>query len=756
MAFEGAYGGRVTLDAGGGAGGFPGGGGGGGGYIHLEWLGGTNTPLPLQASVAGGRGSDPGEAGAPGVGTAAPGCRVGQGGLFCQDCAAGTFKNDSNSEPCAACPRDTYSSQLAATACLACAEGGWADRGATVCQFCSAGSYLSALADACRDCAVGKYTPSLGYTACLDCAANTYSALPGATYCTPCAAGYFSLEDSAAAACASCAGVLTRPPRAQWQGPGLGCKYRCDVGLNYPDCLTAFQEAVASVGGPLGFALILTSSAVIAFSPFLFCFLRRTHKASLASQAVIAEIASFQGKQAPRVRERRAPSVDGTGAADLFDNSRLASIEEALTGKARRTPHPHAREAARGAAGLANTHTPTLCLQEEDIAHLAHRVYFQGSNTIAFPLHLAPAPDRHLAPLVDEEAFALFAQQCTDPWQDWEVFAYRALRLLYFPLADTFLRARRRTHVEQLWERRIQAVDQDLPFLKRSLRTKSLHNPIKFGVSRDHTLLWLDVLQLDRDSPGPHLHPAPALPALPAVLVCSGEGTFFAPFQLEATDVLVKAFSGFFGPNWFPFVAALNVHLRVIQARDAYRVERLRGVLTYLAMINRLGIGLGPHMPLQGLSVELGVVPAFADASLDIARVALVVRLANAHAHSHASALAPGHASGSGQLGVGSPARKRDSHTVPTRRPPGAHATPPRAARRDPGHGQSSSRDLPAPDPLAPQPAPAPAPAGLSPAALRDTKDDGGYTSLASAAAALPSLAAEPWRGRTRSPRGRG
>lgn len=145
----------------------------------------------------------------------------------------------------------------------------------------------------------------------------------------------------------------------------------------------------------------------------------------------------------------------------------------------------------------------------------------------------------------------------------------------------------------------------------RDPSARALCHSLRVGTSRCLTLMWIDVISarpVDPSAP----HPGIGMPRYPLVLPCAGAGDFTRPFWLDLSDELVKAGAQYFGPSWFTFVTALNCYLRSIPSQAMFSPDRVAPLLDFIEITNGLGIGIGPSMPLGGLRVDLGYIPATA------------------------------------------------------------------------------------------------------------------------------------------------
>jgi hypothetical protein len=101
--------------------------------------------------------------------------------------------------------------------------------------------------------------------------------------------------------------------------------------------------------------------------------------------------------------------------------------------------------------------------------------------------------------------------------------------------------------------------DYDHAFLKNT-RARALGNCVRFGASAEHTLAWLDVMVSDA---GEDTGGAPVgQPRLPAVIPCSGDGSFPLPFRVDLADPLAAAQAALIAPDFHAVIVGLNDVLR--------------------------------------------------------------------------------------------------------------------------------------------------------------------------------------------------
>ena len=93
-----------------------------------------------------------------------PGFQCGKGSEAHTPCALGTFAKDSRMEQCEECAPGTFQNQTGQVGCHVCPQGAYCERGAAASTPCPAGTYSGALglhnASQCQPCPMGFYCKS--------------------------------------------------------------------------------------------------------------------------------------------------------------------------------------------------------------------------------------------------------------------------------------------------------------------------------------------------------------------------------------------------------------------------------------------------------------------------------------------------------------------------------------------------------------------------------------------------------------------
>jgi hypothetical protein len=188
-----------------------------------------------------------------------------------------------------------------------------------------------------------------------------------------------------------------------------------------PDCLSAFDRLVNSLGGIVFFSLIVLGAVVLLASPFFCIWYRRKQ---LARRQVISDLMD-------------AGHLQSSVAADT-DESSYVRFEHSNGA----TPtHDHRRNGGSESTSLRVSlldrvslyqlddivaSQPNLVteLQESDLASHLVRVYFQGYNSAEAPLQLSESIDKQgsaMASLVIGPRYSQFARDCAfyAQWEQW-------------------------------------------------------------------------------------------------------------------------------------------------------------------------------------------------------------------------------------------------------------------------------------------------------------------------------------------------
>ena len=434
------------------------------------------------------------------------------------------------------------------------------DVGQATCIKCSVGEEANERHTQCTQCVMGTYKPS------------------NDTKCVDCPVGRFSNDDRTG--CLLCPDLPSHAHYVLLQNSK--CQYECEVGFLLPDCLTPFNAMVRSIGGWIVFVGLLTASVAVTFVPFLCCFIRskRRQRERELLEMDDAETESESDSLPPSPSPaQRLPSAVAVG----YDRAQLgASLLEPST-------HYSLHD------------LPATSLQPRHYPHHLHRVFLSGDNCWHRPLRLSRRVPSEVAPLVFEEEYSVFAEDVSKRgrWRGWEGAVYVLLVILCLPLAAPWNRWRRSLHAHAVWQ---YVLNYDHSML-RNAKSRALASSLLFGCSSCHTLAWIDVLANHSDERDPK---QTGLPRLPLTLIAAGDGSYHTPFHFDVNDAYNKVVAEYVGVNYFKFLRAVNSALRPICRTQLSHERSVRQLMTFLSVENHMGVGIGKHLPLGGVKVDLG------------------------------------------------------------------------------------------------------------------------------------------------------
>eukprot|EP00916_Digyalum_oweni_P019677 GHVL01032837.1.p1 GENE.GHVL01032837.1~~GHVL01032837.1.p1 ORF type:complete len:703 (+),score=95.23 GHVL01032837.1:315-2423(+) len=221
-----------------------------------------------------------------------------------------------------------------------------------------------------------------------------------------------------------------------------------------------------------------------------------------------------------------------------------------------------------------------LVLCRDDLPHHFLRIYLTGCNTYQSPWGLGPEPSPLLAPHVNEEKYQLFAAKLSQlcRWSFIEALILRILRVVYLPLAWSFLQIWRGHRARCLLDLSISLESFDLVFWK-SIRARTFSFRMKFGCDAFCTTGYLDILDYDRT-----LYNWDCKPALPMVLKAAGDGSFCNFFHLDMNDPLVASLAYSIGdPECDALISCFNRLARLVTFRRVKPILRLGNVLNQIS-----------------------------------------------------------------------------------------------------------------------------------------------------------------------------
>ena len=507
---------------------------------------------------------------------AEPACPPGFAGVLCIGCPRGQFKNTSGAANCQLCEGGRHTNTTNSTYCDLCTAGYYAPPGQPLCLSCGDG-YISGIGQAnCTQCSIGEEANDR-HTECTQCVMGTYKP-DNDTKCVNCPLGRFSNDNRTG--CLACPDLPSHAHYVLLQG--IKCQYECDVGFLLPDCLTPFNAMVQSIGGWVVFVGLLAASVAVTFVPFLCCFIRskRRQRERELLEMDDAETESESDSLPPSpLPTQRMPSAVAVG----YERSQLVtSLLEPST-------HYSLHD------------LPATSLQPRHYPHHLHRIFLSGDNCWQRPLRLSRRVPSEVSPLVFEDEYSVFAEDVSKRgrWRGWEEAVHVLLILFCLPLAASWHRWRRSVHARAVW---LYVLNYDHSML-RNAKSRALASSLLFGCSSCHTLAWIDVLanhSEERDAK------QTGLPRLPLTLIAAGDGSYHTPFHFDVNDAYNKVVAEYVGVNYYKFLRAVNATLRPLRRTQLDRERHVRRLMTFLNVENHMGVGIGKHLPLGGVKVELG------------------------------------------------------------------------------------------------------------------------------------------------------
>lgn len=181
---------------------------------------------------------------------------------------------------------------------------------------------------------------------------------------------------------------------------------------------------------------------------------------------------------------------------------------------------------------------------------------------------------------------------CTSQRVIWTV-----LHILCFPLAQLYYERLKKHRAECLSTFFTQYDHR----LIKSARAKILRSALRFHVDSSNALGYIDLLHDEPDDSSIQV----GQPRLPLVLLFSGDGSYWSPYYLDTSDVLVKSVArssdvrSFVDEDWSSLVHAINCCVRNV-SRDAIDAS-VGPVLELLDAHNQRSVQRG------GLRVSLGM-----------------------------------------------------------------------------------------------------------------------------------------------------
>lgn len=397
----------------------------------------------------------------------------------------------------------------------------------------------------------------------------------GGLFCRPCKPGLFKSESNSE----ECQPCRNAPSNAHYAGYGsitADCDWTCDPGYSGDHCVSPLEQLLDACGGEIGFVLVLLSIAIGSILLGYAC------------------------------RNRKEPSYARMYTHGGAKGERQHLLSSAVASSQR----------SRWAFLCRCFYWPRVKYEKlatEDLPEHMARLYFAGRNDRDSPLKLRQTVPESLRAVLDDYEFSVLAQRINAAlaWKtgllaSWGEFVYKVVALVCYPFASEVLVYRRHLRINAL-KRIIGTYNHAC---MKGPRAKALQDAIKVGYSPDYSLVYLELV--NKESATSVCVPTTRIgrPSLPLVLLFAGSGTYYAPFYLDPSDLLVRSvpqcpeLTAFIDEPWIMFVAELNALLRVVSRDEACLVETLLPVAKFLE--RKMAVPGGGNGILGGLRIYLG------------------------------------------------------------------------------------------------------------------------------------------------------
>uniref|UniRef100_K3W9K7 DUF8003 domain-containing protein n=1 Tax=Globisporangium ultimum (strain ATCC 200006 / CBS 805.95 / DAOM BR144) TaxID=431595 RepID=K3W9K7_GLOUD len=397
----------------------------------------------------------------------------------------------------------------------------------------------------------------------------------GGLFCRPCKVGTYKSESNSE----ECLPCTNAPSNAHYSGHGsisADCDWTCDPGYSGDYCVSPLEQLLDACGGEIGFVLVILSIAIFSILLGYAC------------------------------RNRKEPKYARMYSASGAKGERQHLLSSAVANSRK----------SRFAFLFRCFYWPRVKyekLSERDLHEHMARIYFAGVNDRDSPLKLRLTVPEPLKPVLDDFEFKRLAMRINAElsWRtgiasSWGEIVYKIVALLCFPFASEVLAYRRHIRVNKL--KRI--IGKYNHACMKGPRAKALQDAVKVGYSADYSLVYLELL--NKESASSVCVPTTKIgkPSLPLVLLFAGCGTYYSPFYLDPSDLLVRSvpqcpeLTTFIDEPWLMFVAELNALLRVVSREEACLVETLLPVAKFLE--RKMAVSAGGNGLLGGLRIYLG------------------------------------------------------------------------------------------------------------------------------------------------------
>jgi hypothetical protein len=514
---------------------------------HGDYSNGSGTGGKLEASKCG-------------YGYALAPLSVHQVKLKCEECQSGTFVESAG--VCTKCSPGHFQSCCKRDACIPCGNHTFcAEEGCDGCNMCPAGQYSTDPTNAkCKQCPIckpGQKSVKTGKdgvlcrpaTGAFFCNRRTKNSKCITANSTSSGGGSISPGDlpsmhvSGTCNDKSCSGP---DPTSEELAVPI-CDFICKNGLIGPNCLTALEAFIESIGGLYVFIGGIGVSAII-FGIIFGIVCRRApccsvYKMRHQAYLKLTDVDRMPGSPRSRLDTRRRggsrtdehvgaisgntmaspyfhesgefASAGGRGSPALAGSLPSSSLSSPLMQPfgdhhVASSPLTQSRGGRRGSrsGGGKNGGLKQPAIRWEldcprmavhDLPTHASRLLPNGANAPGkpwrIPLKPSWATSSGIEALVDEHRYSQFARRLNSlvdwPESGWEAWCFSILRLIWYPLAAEFLRQRREVRASRL----VKMVREYDHSMLQGNRARVLQNSIFLYISVDCTIFWLDVLQ---------------------------------------------------------------------------------------------------------------------------------------------------------------------------------------------------------------------------------------------------------------------
>lgn len=172
-------------------------------------------------------------------------------------------------------------------------------------------------------------------------------------------------------------------------------------------------------------------------------------------------------------------------------------------------------------------------LTREDLPFHDYRLYLLGDNQYHRPWSLPTTPPVWLEEEVLYEEFSNFAASVNglSAWMAWEHYVFNVLRVCYHPIGRIFLRWRRKLKYFKLRN----FIREYSEVLWKKVEARQVSNSLRIECSSDYTLCYFDIINFSRK-----IEEWDEQLRLPMYLIARGEGSFFNPYKIDHSDLMVQ------------------------------------------------------------------------------------------------------------------------------------------------------------------------------------------------------------------------